>query len=274
VALAAGIVVGAAGGSWATVALTSSAATTTIQACQHKETGALRVVRAPGDCRKNETPLSWNVQGPKGDPGPAGPAGAKGAPGAAGPAGPAGPPGPPGPPGSPGAPGEPGLPGPALAALESLQGIACRGNGTVSLTYSPTGEATLRCQQTPPDAGSPSDGSGSSDPAQQCVEIINGLRFTVGLPPLARWTENEACADAQVEADRLAGTAHAHFQQCSELMQTECTGFPSIAACLQAMWDEGPGDGPAHGHYNILASPAAHRVACGFSADWMVQDFQ
>jgi type VI secretion system secreted protein Hcp len=60
-----------------------AAATQTINACLG-DSGQLRLVAVAGDCRKAETPLSWNTVGP------AGPAGAQGAPGVAGPQGPAG----------------------------------------------------------------------------------------------------------------------------------------------------------------------------------------
>lgn len=96
--------------------------------------GEVRVITDKEKCGKNESPLSWNQQGPPGPPGPPGPAGAAGLPGlpgvaglpglpgvagppgAAGPpgvAGPSGPPGPQGVPGPSGAPGPQGMPGPS-----------------------------------------------------------------------------------------------------------------------------------------------------------------
>jgi hypothetical protein len=84
------IVAGTVGVSWAAVAFTQPS---TIYACGQKETGQLRVVSSPDDCRNSEFPVSWNVQGPKGDPG------SNGLPGLAGPTGPQGPAGPQGPPG-------------------------------------------------------------------------------------------------------------------------------------------------------------------------------
>lgn len=57
-----------------------------IDACVAKS-GSVRIVSSPGSCAKNETPLSWNVQGPPGPPGPQGPQGPQGV---------QGPPGPPG----------------------------------------------------------------------------------------------------------------------------------------------------------------------------------
>jgi hypothetical protein len=53
--------------------------------------GELRVVSDPASCKTSELPLSWNVQGPKGDTGDTGPQGPLGA---QGPQGPLGPPGP------------------------------------------------------------------------------------------------------------------------------------------------------------------------------------
>ena len=128
-----------------------------INACVKKGSGQLRVVRTGASCRKNESRLSWNVQGPAGPRGATGATGATGPAGAAGPAGPAGPAGAKGDPGARGATGPPGPkgdagpqgpPGPALSSLESLNGIAChRGGtaGTASLTYDTGGVATLTC---------------------------------------------------------------------------------------------------------------------------------
>ncbi|HZI38860.1 MAG TPA: hypothetical protein VFF24_11195 [Acidimicrobiia bacterium] len=78
----------------------------TIHACVHRETGQVRIVSGGEQCRRPETALEWNAEGP------AGPAGA-GAPGAMGPAGPQGEVGPAGPTGDPGPAGPQGDPGPA-----------------------------------------------------------------------------------------------------------------------------------------------------------------
>src|SRR6186997_517738 len=110
-----------------------------INACVKKGSGVVRVVRAGAACRRGESPLSWNAQGP---------AGPRGAAGATGPAGPVGPPGAAGPKGATGAQGPQGPPGPGLTSLESLNGIACHlagVAGTASLTYDASGVATLKC---------------------------------------------------------------------------------------------------------------------------------
>lgn len=46
-----------------------------INGCYQKNQGQLRIVAAGTPCRPDENAISWNIQGPKGDPGPQGPAG-------------------------------------------------------------------------------------------------------------------------------------------------------------------------------------------------------
>jgi hypothetical protein len=85
-AVALGIIVPVVGAaSWVAASENPSPA---IHACVHRETGQVRIVSAGDQCRRTETALEWNAEGP------AGPAGAQGEPGATGPAGPAGPQGP------------------------------------------------------------------------------------------------------------------------------------------------------------------------------------
>ena len=108
----------------------------TIHACVQRDSGQVRIVSADEHCRRAETALEWNTEGPagpagaagpagpaggqgdtgpagsKGDTGPAGPAGAIGAAGIAGAQGGMGPAGPQGDPGPAGAPGGSGPAGP------------------------------------------------------------------------------------------------------------------------------------------------------------------
>jgi hypothetical protein len=65
-----------------------------IYACTNKKTGELFEVAGPGDCKKNQTPVSWNIQGPAGPTGPTGPTSATGPTGPTGATGPTGPTGP------------------------------------------------------------------------------------------------------------------------------------------------------------------------------------
>ena len=59
----------------------SSAEADEIHACITKSSGQLRVVSTTGQCKSNEAPLTWSVEGPVGPTGPQGPPGADGQPG-------------------------------------------------------------------------------------------------------------------------------------------------------------------------------------------------
>jgi hypothetical protein len=126
-------------------------ATGVITACVKKPGGRTRIVSGPGQCRRGEQAVSWNIQGPagpRGATGPAGPAGATGSDGARGPTGAAGPAGPAGAPGPTGPAGPQGAPGHGVSALEDLNGIPCHAGGqagTVSLAYDAGGVAALTC---------------------------------------------------------------------------------------------------------------------------------
>ncbi|WP_437732471.1 CAP domain-containing protein [Sorangium sp. So ce1335] len=137
--------------------------------------------------------------------------------------------------------------------------------------------------------GSPTGGAGGSDgatsAAQLCVDTINQHRATLGLPPLGRWTEAEACSDEECESDGNTNTPHGAFGACKERAQNECPGWPGpagsmIVPCLQLMWDEGPGeDFNQHGHYLNMSNPEFTQVACGFhtfpdGSVWAVQNFR
>jgi hypothetical protein len=128
----------------------------------------------------------------------------------------------------------------------------------------------------------------SGDPYADCVTRINQLRWECQcLPPLQRWNAAEGCADQHSEYDSTR-SAHAGFSDdiCSPRgwAQNECPGWNStehvINGCLQAMWDEGPGEPfSEHGHYINMTNPSYSMVACGFyetaNGDfWSVQNFQ
>jgi hypothetical protein len=80
----------------------------------------------------------------------------------------------------------------------------------------------------------------------------------------------------------MASSPHGSFGKCGELAQNECPGWKGspdsiVDSCLKAMFDEGPGNGPQHGHYNNIMGGYAG-VTCSFftAADgsvWMVQNF-
>lgn len=145
----------------------------------------------------------------------------------------------------------------------------------------PLAEPIAGCRPTPvPDTG---------DPYADCVARINQFRAECQcLPPLMRWLEGEACADMQAEYDANGAGAHGGFRDniCSPRgnAQNECPGWRDvgqvITGCLQAMWDEGPGEPfSEHGHYINMSSTRYTRVACGFyetpgGSLWAVQNFQ
>jgi hypothetical protein len=67
------------------VLLATSGHAQVIHACAHKQTGVLRLVGGSTGCGQNESPVSWNQEGPKGEMGDSG------EPGEVGPQGPPGP---------------------------------------------------------------------------------------------------------------------------------------------------------------------------------------
>ncbi|MFT3771062.1 MAG: CAP domain-containing protein [Minicystis sp.] len=123
-----------------------------------------------------------------------------------------------------------------------------------------------------------------ADLAQRCVDGINRYRATKGLPALARWMEAEPCAVGEAAEDARSQKAHGSFGRCQEGAQNACPNWPGpadrmIDQCLEMMWAEGPGEFPAHGHYENMVSTRSTKVACGVHtmADgrlWAVQDFR
>ncbi len=129
----------------------------------------------------------------------------------------------------------------------------------------------------------------TGDAHQDCVDRINQLRAECqGLEPLIRWSDGEACADAQAEYDSDGHAPHSGWGggvECEDgWAQNECPGWPSVDSvvdgCLQDMWDEGPGEPySAHGHYINMTNANYTEVACGFyttdgGAVWAVMNFR
>jgi len=137
-----------------------------------------------------------------------------------------------------------------------------------------------------PDSGSgPTTPPSGTDAASICFDKINAYRATLNLPPYARWTDNETCANGQSKSDSESGQAHGAFGKCTEMAQNECPGWGGppekmIPDCLAQMWAEGPGDDfSKHGHYTNMSSKSYTKVACGFytmpnGKVWAVQDFR
>ncbi len=125
---------------------------------------------------------------------------------------------------------------------------------------------------------------GGSDTSQRCVDTINRYRASKQLAPLARWSDGEACTVGESAEDARTQRPHGSFGRCREMGQNACPNWPGPAdqmhdRCLQDMWNEGPGEFPAHGHYMNMASPKFTQVACGVHqmADgklWAIQNFR
>lgn len=110
----------------------------------------------------------------------------------------------------------------------------------------------------------------------ECLNFTNEKRATEKLTPLLRHEAQELCADQQAANDQAHSDPHGGFQDCDELAQNTCPGWPIdstdassiqvVQKCLQSMWDEGPGeDFSQHGHYLNMSSTRYTGLACGFS---------
>ena len=132
----------------------------------------------------------------------------------------------------------------------------------------------------------------TGDYHQDCVDTINKIRADcMCLPPLARWTEGEACADQMAEYDSGQNTAHAGFKArlCTPggSAQCECPGWSSVASitqgtsrmesCLEMMWHEVDNPSGEQGHYQAMSSKTYTKVACGINASasdvWAAQNY-
>lgn len=94
----------------------------------HARQGQVRLVDDGEQCKKGETAIAWNQEGPPGEPGPPGPPGPEGKQGEKGDPGPPGPQGPQGPKGDKGDPGPPGPPGTSDAFIARKDRIELRAN--------------------------------------------------------------------------------------------------------------------------------------------------
>lgn len=137
-----------------------------------------------------------------------------------------------------------------------------------------------------------------------CIDKINELRATKGLPAYAQWTTGETCADQQATSDEQSNDAHGAFGMCGESGQNEClgAGVAGIESCLESMWAEkdqpgcagcdacndaydpncpncdfyGSQTGDVCGHYVNMSALYFGEAACGFSSlgGWDVINFR
>jgi hypothetical protein len=132
----------------------------------------------------------------------------------------------------------------------------------------------------------------TGDYHQDCVDTINKIRWDcMCLPPLARWTDGEACADQMATYDAGQGSAHAGFiaRLCSPggSAQCECPGWNSVSSitqgtsrmesCLSMMWHEVDDPAGEQGHYQAMSSKTYTKVACGINSStsdvWAAQNY-
>jgi hypothetical protein len=131
---------------------------TVIYACKHPSGGWLRQVSGPAQCRRRETPVSWNIEGPKGDKGD------PGEPGAAGPQGPKG---------------DKGDPGTVISGLKTLEGVPCVAEdsaaGEIQVTIGAAGDVTLSCVAAPdePAPPPPPPPPPSAEPAKLVINEVD-----------------------------------------------------------------------------------------------------
>ena len=119
---------------------------------------------------------------------------------------------------------------------------------------------------------------------QLCVTRTNEYRARVGVRPVVRRPDQEACVDSEAASDTSAGP-HATMGRCHESAQNACPNYPgqspesTLSDCLAQMFAEGPGEPyKDHGHYINMTGPAYTGVACGFFTTpsgklWINQDF-
>ncbi len=132
-----------------------------INACYSRESGRARIVNSITECRREEKPLTWNIEGPAGPAGAQGPQGPMGLPGVAGPAGPAGVTGPVGPKGAQG----PAGPAGATGATGPAGAVGPAGPAGAVGPAGPQGPIGLTGAAGPPGAQGPAGPAGTQGPA-------------------------------------------------------------------------------------------------------------
>lgn len=174
---------------------------------------------------------------------------------------------------------------PATQCVATLLGQLCLpASATTPTPAAPPVNVPAPVPAAPPaPAPAPAASSPLDSARNLCVQRTNEYRARVGIAPVARRSDAEACSDAQARSDAASRTAHGAFGQCRERAQNECPGWPGtpedvINRCLAMMFAEGPGAGAAHGHYTNMTDTKYRGVSCGITTLpsgelWIVQDF-
>jgi hypothetical protein len=174
---------------------------------------------------------------------------------------------------------------------------ATAGVGTTSTTKAST-NATNGVTTAATTNATTSTGTSMLDQARiTCINKINQLRATKGLPPYTRWMSAETCVDQEATKDEQTNMPHGAWisgaYPCNGNAQNECLGqgVAGISQCLQQMWDERlqpnctgcdacmgaytpncPScdyygqQGPECGHYVNMSALWLTQAACGFSS--------
>lgn len=196
------------------LAASSGEGTNTIYGCKHPSGGWLRQVAGPDGCRRRETPLSWNIEGPKGEPG---------APGPAGPTGPKG---------------DKGDPGTVVSGLKTLEGVPCVAEdaaaGEIKVTIAAGGDVTLTCEAAadqPPTPPPP-------PPSEQAKLVINEVDYdqvgTDGNGFVEIQNKGAATADlSNVDLVAVNGGDNAEYDRVALTGSLAAGGYLDVAVELQ-----------------------------------------
>ena len=189
-----------------------------IYACKHPSGGWLRQVAGPAGCRRRETPVTWSIEGPKGDPGQ------DGAPGA---------------PGAKGDKGDKGDPGTVVSGLKTLDGVPCVAEdsaaGEIKVTIGANGDVSLVCEAAPdeqPPAPPPPPPVGSAE------LVINEVDYdqvgTDGNGFVEIHNTGAAAADlADVDLVAVNGGDNAEYDRAALTGTLAAGGYLAVAIELQ-----------------------------------------
>jgi hypothetical protein len=193
---------------------------TVIHACKHPSGGWLRQVAGPAQCRRRETPVNWNIEGPKGDPGQDG---APGAPGAQG---------------DKGDKGDKGDPGTVVSALTTLEGVPCVAEdsaaGEIQVTVGAGGDVSLTCEAAPDEPPPPPP----PPPVETAKLVINEVDYdqvgTDGNGFVEIHNTGGAAADlADVDLVAVNGGDNAEYDRAALTGTLAAGGYLAVAIELQ-----------------------------------------
>jgi hypothetical protein len=162
--------------------------------------------------------------------------------------------------------------------------------GTPKDSSAPKDSGAAQDASTSNDAGAPDASSGSFDAFQKHnLDVVNQYRATLGIAPLVLDAELGTFAKAGSVELSQDHTPHKHMRDASDDGSIWSNGFSTkaaenqgdangwnvlsqdptqnemlqIDAIQEAMFDEGPGPGEAHGHYTNMMDPALKRLGVG-----------